>query len=84
MKCFLDKFEKNLTKVLLIKFICNRDLTPTNLCIGDVTLMDKCTVTSEGIKTDPSRYGIEYTIIQIKHYFEIMSFHFTDAAKCLH
>ena len=35
-------------------------------------------------KTDPSRYGIKYTVVQIKQHFEIMSNHFTDAAKCLH
>ena len=34
-------------------------------------------------KTDISRYGIKYTVVQIKH-FEIMSFNFTDATKCLH
>ena len=33
-------------------------------------------------KTDPSRYGNKYTVVQIKQLFEIMSFHFTNTAKC--
>ena len=56
--------------------LINRNLTP-HLCIGDMTFMD----TSEGIKKQTIQN--QYTVVQVKH-FEIMYFHFTDAAKCLH
>ena len=59
--------------------LINRNLTP-HLCIGDMTFMDN----TEGIKNRPSRLWNQYTVVQIQQHFEIMSFHFTDAAKCLH
>ena len=61
--------------------INQQNFYPTaKLCIGDMTFMD----TSEGIKTDHSDMESIYTVFQIKQHFEIMSFQFTEAAKCLH
>ena len=62
--------------------INQQEFEPTaNLCIVDMTFMD----TSEGIKAEQTiEIWNQYTVVQIKHHFKIMSFHFTDAAKCLH
>ena len=57
----------------------NRNLTP-HLCIGDMAFID----TTEGIKKQTIQIWRQLTVVQIKQHFEIMPFHFTDAAKCLH